>query len=258
MSESCKRRGREFGRDFLFGVRLSAKDYNYLPLNLRLPILIPPWHYFIGNTLKQTLQYGKKLEALGVDYLHIDSGFGFPNPKGSPGSYPEQGVRLVVNATRHLGAKARVRSVIMNLTPSFVARALFGIGWRFKPAANAKFAAAFKKAVNIPVIANGGFQSRPIIEGALLLSECDMVAIARPLLANPDLLQQFQMGRDEPLKPCSFCNECCARTAVLPLGCYDVSRFDSEDEMAEQIVAMCSPLTDGTAEFHEFAEDLEG
>jgi len=245
------------GRDFLLGVRLSAKDYNYLPLNLRLPILIPPWHYFMGNTLKQTLHYGKKLEALGVDYLHIDSGFGFPNPKGSPGSYPEQGVRLVLNATRHLSAKARARAVLMNLTPSFVARAVFGIGWRVKPAANVRFAAAFKRAVSIPIIANGGFQSRKVIETALSAPDCDMVAIARPLLANPDLLQQLRMG-DAPKRPCSFCNECCARTAVLPLGCYDITRFKSEEEMDEQIVAMSSPLTDATAAFHESVEDSEG
>jgi 2,4-dienoyl-CoA reductase (NADPH2) len=246
------------GRDFLFGIRLSAQDYNYLPLNLRLPIVIPPWHYLMGNTLKQTLQYGKKLEALGVDYLHIDGGFGFPNPKGSPGSYPEQGVRLFVNATRHLSAKARARGLLLNLTPGFVARTLFGIGWRFTPAANARFAAAFKKAVSIPVVANGGFQKRSAIEEALSSSQCDMVAIARPFLANPDLLHQFQTGRDEPIKPCSFCNECCARTAVLPLGCYDIRRFNSEDEMADQIVAMSSPVTEGTPAFHGSPEDLEG
>jgi 2,4-dienoyl-CoA reductase (NADPH2) len=146
----------------------------------------------------------------------------------------------------------------MNLTPGFVARALFGIGWRFKPAANVEFAAAFKKEVSIPVIANGGFQSRQVMETALSRSECDMVAIARPLLANPDLLQQFKMGRSEPLKPCSFCNECCARTAVLPLGCYDIRRFDSEEEMAEQIVAMSSPVTEGVAALHLSSDDTEG
>jgi 2,4-dienoyl-CoA reductase (NADPH2) len=64
------------GPDFLFGVRLSAKDYNYLPINIRLP---PVWnlrHYVIGNTLRETTYYAKRLEELGVDYLHVDSGFG--------------------------------------------------------------------------------------------------------------------------------------------------------------------------------------
>jgi 2,4-dienoyl-CoA reductase-like NADH-dependent reductase (Old Yellow Enzyme family) len=229
------------GRDYLLGVRLSAQDYNYLPLNLRFPPVFPLRHYFMGNTLKETLPYAKKLEALGVDYLHIDSGFGFPNPKGNTGTYPQTGFKLFVNATRHLSFKAGARAFIVNMTPSFLARALFGLGWEFTPAANADFAAAFKREVAIPIIANGGFQKRSVIDAALDAKKCDMVAIARPLLANPDLLAQLKQ-RDEPLRPCSFCSECCTRTAVLPLGCYDIRRFDTQEEMAEQIVAMSSPI----------------
>lgn len=230
------------GRDFLLGVRLSAQDYNYLPLNLRLPVVFPLRHYFVGNTLKETLPYAKKLEALGVDYLHIDSGFGFPNPKGNTGTYPQTGFKLFVNATRHLSVKAGTRAFVINMTPPFLARALFGLGWRFKAGANADFAAAFKREVGIPVIANGGFQKRTVIDAALDAGKCDMVAIARPLLANPDLLDQLKL-RDEPLKPCSFCSECCTRTAVLPLGCYDIRRFSTQEEMTDQIVAMSSPVT---------------
>jgi 2,4-dienoyl-CoA reductase-like NADH-dependent reductase (Old Yellow Enzyme family) len=229
------------GRDYMLGVRLSAQDYNYLPLNLRFPPVFPLRHYFMGNTLKETLPYAKKLEALGVDYLHIDSGFGFPNPKGNTGTYPQTGFKLFVNATRHLSFKAGARAFIVNMTPPFLARALFGLGWEFTPAANADFAAAFKREVGIPIIANGGFQKRSVIDAALDAKKCDMVAIARPLLANPDLLAQLKQ-RDEPLKPCSFCSECCTRTAVLPLGCYDIRRFDTQEEMAEQIVAMSSPI----------------
>ena len=229
------------GRGYLLGVRLSAQDYNYLPLNLRFPMVWPPRHYFMGNTLKETLPYAKKLEALGVDYLHIDSGFGFPNPKGNTGTYPQTGFKLFVNATRHLSFKAGARAFVVNMTPPFLARALFGLGWRFTPAANADFAAAFKREVGIPVIANGGFQQRSVIDAALSGKKCDMVAIARPLLANPDLLDQLKL-RDQPLKPCSFCSECCTRTAVLPLGCYDIRRFDTQEEMSAQIVAMSSPV----------------
>ena len=232
------------GRDFLLGVRLSAQDYNYLPLNLRFPVVFPLRHYFMGNTLKETLPYAKKLEALGVDYLHIDSGFGFPNPQGNTGTYPQTGFKLFVNATRHLSFKAGARAFVVNMTPPFLARALFGLGWRFTPAANADFAAAFKREVGIPIIANGGFQKRSVIDAALG-KKCDMVAIARPLLANPDLLAQLKQ-RDEPLKPCSFCSECCTRTAVLPLGCYDSRRFDTQEEMSAQIVAMSSPVAAST------------
>jgi 2,4-dienoyl-CoA reductase-like NADH-dependent reductase (Old Yellow Enzyme family) len=116
------------GSDFLLGVRLSAKDFNYLPFNFRWPAVFPLRHYFIGNDLPETLQYGKELERLGVDYLHIDSGFGFPNPKGNTGTYPVDGFKLEANATRHLSFKADVRATLFNLLPLSMARALFGLG----------------------------------------------------------------------------------------------------------------------------------
>jgi 2,4-dienoyl-CoA reductase (NADPH2) len=226
----------QVGGDFLFGIRLSAKDYNYLPLNLRWPPVRPLRHYFIGNDLGETLDYGRRLEQLGVDYLHIDSGFGFPNPLGNPGTYPEDGVRLFVNSVSHLSGKARLRAMGINLLPRFLARAVMGRGWRARGTPNADFAKAFRQATSIPIIANGGFQSRHDFEGALSGGKCDLVAVARPLLANPDLLKQFARGQDAPDKPCSYCTLCCTKTAVLPLGCYDRRRFGSQQEMQEEIL----------------------
>jgi 2,4-dienoyl-CoA reductase-like NADH-dependent reductase (Old Yellow Enzyme family) len=232
------------GRDYLFGVRLSAADYNYLPLpNLRWPPVWPPRDYFFGNTLDTTLRYGEWLVDLGVDYLHIDSGFGFVNPKGSPGPYPFEGLRLFSNSARHLSGKANARAAILNLVPKRFAQRVLGTGWRFVPAANAEFARAFKQRVTVPIIANGGFQERDVIEGALRSGACDVVAIGRPLLANPDLLAHFAEGRT-PAKPCTWCSQCCTRTAVLPVGCYDATRFASQEQMQEQILRWSS---DGVA-----------
>jgi 2,4-dienoyl-CoA reductase-like NADH-dependent reductase (Old Yellow Enzyme family) len=226
------------GRRFLVGVRLSACDYNYLPLNVRWPPVWPPRDYFIGNPLATTLRYGEWLAELGVDYLHIDSGFGFVGPRGSPGDYPLEGLRLFANSARHLSAKAALRATLLNLVPAPIARATLGAGWRFVPGANAGFAQAFRERLpGMPIIANGGFQDRAVIESALTSGTCDMVAIGRPLLANPDLLALFKAGK-APEKPCSFCSLCCTRTSVLPLGCYDRRRFASDDEMEAQILRM--------------------
>jgi 2,4-dienoyl-CoA reductase (NADPH2) len=227
------------GSEFLFGVRLSAKDFNYLPLNIRWP-LFPLRDYFGGNGLPETTHYARRLEQLGIDYLHIDSGFGFPNPKGSPGDFPDEGYHNFANATRHLSGKALTRAVFYNLTPAVIRRNVYGVGYRFRPAANADFAAAIRQAVSIPVIANGGFQDRRVINGALEARKCHMVAIARPLLANPDLFRQLATA-DVPTNPCSFCSLCCAQTAVFPLGCYDKRRFASVEEMMDQIIAWSSP-----------------
>jgi 2,4-dienoyl-CoA reductase-like NADH-dependent reductase (Old Yellow Enzyme family) len=226
------------GPDFIFGIRLSAVDFNYLPLNIRLPVVFPLRHYFMGNGLRETLHYGQELERLGVDYLHIDSGFGFINPKGNPGTYPIDGVKLFLNYTKHLSAKASVRAAVVNAMPTFVARALLGAGWKFVPAVNAPFAQKFKQVVKIPVIANGGFQDRDVMENVLASGMCDMLALARPLLANRFLIEQYRQdpGLKTPDNPCTFCNRCCTRTAVQPLGCYEPLRFATQEEMEEQII----------------------
>jgi 2,4-dienoyl-CoA reductase-like NADH-dependent reductase (Old Yellow Enzyme family) len=228
------------GSDYLFGVRLAAADFNWLPFpNLRWPPVWPPRDYFCGNTLRTTLRYGEWLTDLGVDYLHIDSGFGFVNPKGSPGPYPFEGLRLFSNSARHLSTKAWWRAVLLNAMPKRLAQTLLGTGWRFVPAANAEFARAFKRRLNIPIIANGGFQERGVIEGALQSGACDLVAIGRPLLANPDLLQ-YLAAYTVPPKPCTWCSQCCTRTAVLPLGCYDASRFDNNVEAMQKQILLWS------------------
>src|SRR5262245_50055428 len=81
LEEIIKAVRREVGADYLLGVRLAAEDFNWKPVNVRLPPVWPPRHYFLGNGLAETKYYARRLEALGVDYLHIDCGFGFPNPK---------------------------------------------------------------------------------------------------------------------------------------------------------------------------------
>ena len=224
------------GMDYLVGVRLAAVDNNYLPVNVRLPVVFPLRHHFIGNTLTETLGYGRELAKLGIDYLHITSGYGFIHPGESPGDWPVDEFRIFANATRHLSAKAKVRATLLNALPRSIIKALLGIGWRYRPAPNADYAKAFREATGLPVIANGGFGTRDQIDDALQSNKCDLVAMARPLLANPDLVDLYRRGVNVPERPCSHCNRCSVATAVLPLGCYDRRRFESDEAMAAQIM----------------------
>ncbi|MBI3303768.1 MAG: NADH:flavin oxidoreductase [Deltaproteobacteria bacterium] len=230
----------DINKNFLFGIRLSAVDYNYLPLlNIRWPVwpLVRPFrHYFIGNGLKETLGYAQKLKELGIDYLHITSGYGFINPQENPGRFPTDEIRMFFNSVRHLSAKAKARAMLLNILPNFIINLLMGITWKVKEGINADFAAKFKDVVQIPIVANGGFQTQSLIKHVLDTKKCDMVSMARPLLANPDLLKIFKEGEDKPKKPCSFCNKCAARTTLFPLGCYERSRFHSQEEMEKEII----------------------
>jgi 2,4-dienoyl-CoA reductase-like NADH-dependent reductase (Old Yellow Enzyme family) len=91
----------------------------------------------------------------------------------------------------------------------------------------------------LPVITNGGYQTRAGIEQAL--ARCDLVSMARALIARPDLVRSFGDSSDHPDPPCTHCNRCCARTATSPLGCYEEKRFASRAAMLEQIMAFNRP-----------------
>jgi 2,4-dienoyl-CoA reductase (NADPH2) len=181
------------------------------------------------------------LRDLGVDYLHVVSGFGFPNPRDVPGDFPLDEVKIFFNSTRHLSFKSAFRATAVNALPTFLARPLLGYGWRPRPAVSLEFARQFKREVGLPVIVNGGFQERDEIEDALGTGSCDMVSMARALIANPDLPQRFRRGENRPPVPCSRCNRCVGRTATSPLGCYDVRRFASRRAMVDQIMEWNRP-----------------
>lgn len=234
---------KKIGTDFLVGVRLSAADVNFLPFpNPRLPLMLNLRHYVLGNGLRETVAYAKRLKDLGVDYLHVDSGFGFINPRGNPGAFPIDELRMFMNSTRHLGGKAAARAIFLNVFPTWLLRLITGWGWTWDPSkvkqgGNARYARAIRSAVGIPVIANGGFRDRERIEEVLRNEDCDLVAMARALLANPRLLETFRGVADAKAPPCTFCNKCAARTALFPLGCYDVSRFKTDSGTWEEAVA---------------------
>jgi 2,4-dienoyl-CoA reductase-like NADH-dependent reductase (Old Yellow Enzyme family) len=128
-----------------------------------------------------------------------------------------------------------------------------GIGWRYRPAANLDHALAFKDATGLPIIANGGgFQFRDQIESALQSDKCDLLAMARPLLTNPDLMDLYRKGVNAPARPCTHCNRCSIGTAVLPLGCYDRSRFDSQRAMEGQILWLSGgPIGEESADHYQ-------
>ena len=81
---------------------------------------------------------------------------------------------------------------LVNLLPTRVSKQLLGMGWQFKPAANAGFAAAIRKVVKIPVIANGGFQDRDVIEGALTSGQCHMLHLNETSLSQ--LRRDYKTG----------------------------------------------------------------
>ena len=242
-AEIMKAVRRSVGDDFVVGVRMSAIDYNAYPFAnfiFRLPWVFPIKDHVVGNGVEQMISYARQLKELGTDFLHIVIGYGFINPKGTPGAFPYDEVKVFCNTTRHLSFKAAARATMLNLLPAPIGRALCNIGWRYEEGISLPYADLFRREVGLPVIANGGFQNREFVEDALQEKKCDFVSMARALIANPNLPKLFAEQR-VPETPCTHCNRCAARTATSPLGCYEPARFSSLATMQEQIMEWNQP-----------------
>ena len=65
---------------------------------------------------------------------------------------------------------------------------------------------------------------------------CDVVTMARPLIANNNLVQMFANGENRAPRHTAYCNKCLVNAVENPLGCYELERFNSRDEMVREIV----------------------
>ncbi len=71
----------------------------------------------------------------------------------------------------------------------------------------AELAGLFKEKVSVPVVAVGGIRSLPVISRILEGGLADYVALSRPLIREPDLINRWKSGSVEKSK-CVSCNGC--------------------------------------------------
>lgn len=82
-----------------------------------------------------------------------------------------------------------------------------GIDARGKEGYNADFAATVKRAVRIPVILVGGLRSTPVLQQLLSAGKADLFALSRPLIREPNLVNQWKTSPDHRAT-CISCNGC--------------------------------------------------
>ncbi len=70
------------------------------------------------------------------------------------------------------------------------------------------YAAAIKKAVNVPVIAVGKLDDPSLASGAVADGKCDMIALARQLICDPYWSMKAESGRTGEIVHCTYCNVC--------------------------------------------------
>jgi 2,4-dienoyl-CoA reductase-like NADH-dependent reductase (Old Yellow Enzyme family)/thioredoxin reductase len=82
------------------------------------------------------------------------------------------------------------------------------------------YAAAFKRAIAVPIVAVGRVVTAAHAEEILDRGEADLVAIGRALLADPDLPVKSSTGHTDDIIPCIGCNECLRRLFLVePIRC---------------------------------------
>ena len=82
------------------------------------------------------------------------------------------------------------------------------------PGCNVPLAEALKKAVAVPVVAVGGLSDPAQLEEIIAEGRADMVAMARALLADPELPNKAKHGRAADITPCLRCTGCLADMLV--------------------------------------------
>ncbi len=224
----------EVGDDFHFQVKISAMDYNNAVI---------PWEKK-GNTLEDTIQVCKWMEQAGVDAIHISVGSLFPHPRNPIGGFPADDALRAYDSIVSSGVYTFRNYILLRYPPL---RSIFRLLWnrtkgKIIEGVNVENTRAIKQAVSIPVICTGGFQTASYIRQVIADGACDAVSIARALVANNDLVHIFASGKDQPDKPCTYCNKCLVNVLENPLGCYEVSRFDGDyDRMINEIMSVFQP-----------------
>jgi 2,4-dienoyl-CoA reductase-like NADH-dependent reductase (Old Yellow Enzyme family) len=222
---------REVGRDFCLGFKISVDE---------APRELLPWLRG-GNRAEDVITVCRWLEEAGVDYLHVSAGTGFPHPRNPAGRFPAREVVRTYDTLISSGRYAFRNFLVFRTWPLSA-----GFRWWWErphrklgiEGINLPASRALKQAVSIPVLCTGGFQTASVIAGAIDRGDCDGVTIARPLVANPDLVRHFQRGLDRAPRPCTYCNRCLFRFLEDPLGCYEEARYDSREEMVREILSV--------------------
>ncbi|MDZ7832575.1 MAG: FAD-dependent oxidoreductase [Desulfobacterales bacterium] len=168
-------RNDEYGKDFegrlKFVLEIISGIKNYLGSKIPLMVRINGEEPEGGNSLDDIRGIASRMEAEGVDALHVSVGFGAPT---------------------------KTEGLIPSVTPM-----------RSESGVILHLAENVKKAVSIPVIAVNKLGDINVAERALKEKRADMIALGRPLIADPYLPQKAKNGNYDDIRPCIYCSQGC-------------------------------------------------
>lgn len=129
-----------------------------------------------GNSLEDIRRIAQRFEKIGADAIHVS--VGFAAPIRTPGSFP-------------------------SVTPM-----------RAPDGCIVPLAEGIKKGVSIPVIAVNKIGDIDLAERILQDGKADLIAMGRPLIADPYLPLKGMEGRKDEIVPCIFCCQGCIQNVL--------------------------------------------
>jgi len=182
-----------------------------------------------GLKTEDLVRVAKRMEDEGIDAVeisagHYESGFTFERGQWKGFFSTVTTVGMGTNLPWYHRGSARLMAPLLDWGLSRIAGYSEGF--------NLPYAKLFKGALNIPVICVGGFIHLDAMERAIAYGGCDMVSVARALIADPFLYRHMREGREGP--QCDFCNACYARGAMWPVDCYNEEVRAQRDRMLKE------------------------
>ncbi len=140
-----------------------------------------------GNTLEQSQRIALRLAELGLDYISVSAGGKFEDAILTEGESldPYTGY----SGHRTMPPLWMPEKVNVYLAKS-VKQTLKDAGY------------------GLTVITAGRIPTAQVAEGIVQSGEADMVAIARPILADPYWPNKYKEGREKDILKCVYCNKC--------------------------------------------------
>jgi 2,4-dienoyl-CoA reductase (NADPH2) len=251
-------RGRVGSKVFL-SVKLSVREED----NAALPWPLCNW-FSKGNTIDESVQIAKWAQEWGANAIHVSAGSMFPHPRNPAGPFPVEMAWKTYQSVIASGKRPTYLGLFQRTFLNYLAMRYRALHWLVTKCTwgrtqdflqangeadpgkvegiNIPEASIIARAVSIPVICTGGFQTANGILRALDAG-CAAVSIARPLLANPTLPNILREGAPGPEEPCTYCNKCLLNVLEHPLACYDERRFkkygaQSYTKMMEEVMSI--------------------
>jgi 2,4-dienoyl-CoA reductase-like NADH-dependent reductase (Old Yellow Enzyme family)/thioredoxin reductase len=174
MSPYTNKREDEYGRDFEGRMKfpLGIVEGIRIAVGPDFPIIfrLSADEYVDGGlTLEDNKLIAQRLEAAGVDAINVSAGI-YESPPWYSRIFPTAGMPM---------------------------------------GCNVPLAQEIKNVVKIPIIVAGKLGDPVLAEKVLKAGKADLIAMGRPLLADPELPQKAYEGRLEDIRPCIYCNEAC-------------------------------------------------